>query len=142
MVVVILWTYHPDIVLLRLGLQGLRLRRPSQSLTDLRGIAEGDREEQGGDGERQDEDVSEAFHGRTSWRSAEGSTGGRHVALRQTAGGTVAQFLEQTKLHLFTEIRIDTGEHIAVEGASTVPDVTEEEEQREAGVAEGEPAAG
>jgi len=33
-------------------------------LADLRGIAEGDREEEGGNGKSQDQDVSEALHGR------------------------------------------------------------------------------
>ena len=35
----------------------------AESLADLRGIAEGDGEEQGGDRQSQDQDVSEAFHG-------------------------------------------------------------------------------
>ena len=112
-----------------------------ESLTDLRGIAEGDGEEQGGNTQGQDQDVGEALHGLTSG-SAEGRAGRGHVALGETTGGTVAQFGEQTKLHLLAQIGVNTGEHIAVQGASTVPDVAEEEEQGEGGVAEGEPTAG
>jgi hypothetical protein len=50
--------------------------------------------------------------------------------------------LEEAEFNLFAKIRINSCEHISVEGASTVPDVTEEEEQSESCVAEGEPAAG
>jgi hypothetical protein len=50
--------------------------------------------------------------------------------------------LEQTEVNLFTQVWIDSGEHIAVKRASTVPNVAEEEQQGEGGVTEGEPAAG
>ena len=111
-------------------------------LADLRGIAEGDREEESGNRQGEDEDVSEAFHRESPvGRSAEGGACRGHVALGKTTGGTVAQFLEQTELNLFAQVGINTGEHIAVEGASTVPDVAEEEQQSEGGVAKGEPAA-
>ncbi len=72
----------------------------TRSLADLRGIAEGDGEEQCGNGQGQNQDVGEALHGDSSgrayrvWRSAEGGASWGHVALRQTTGGTVAQFLE------------------------------------------------
>ena len=118
------------------------------SFADLRGIAEGDGEEQGGNGQGQNQDVGEALHGEFSreegWsrRSAEGGASRRHVALGQAAGRPVSQFLEEAELHLFAEIGVDAGEHITVEGAGTVPDVTEEEEQGEGGMAEGEPATG
>jgi hypothetical protein len=49
--------------------------------------------------------------------------------------------LEKAEFNLFTKIWINSCEHVAVEGACTVPDVTEEEEQSEGCVAEGEPAA-
>jgi uncharacterized protein YgiM (DUF1202 family) len=75
-------------------------------------------------------------------RSAEGGAGRGHVALGQAAGGTVAQLLEETKLNLFAQVGIDSGKHIAVQGAGTMPNVTEEEQQGEGGVAEGEPAPG
>ena len=95
---------------------------------DLRGIAESDGKEEGRDGQSQDQDVREAFHEFPLgvWRSAEGRTSWGHEALRQAAGGAVAQFLEQTEFHLFAQIWIDTCEHISVEGAGTVPDVAEE----------------
>ena len=107
-------------------------------------IAESDGKEEGRDGQSQDQDVREAFHEFPLgvWRSAEGRTSWGHEALRQAAGGAVAQFLEQTEFHLFAQIWIDTCEHISVEGAGTVPDVAEEEQQGEGGVAKGEPAAG
>ena len=38
------------------------------------------------------------------------------------------------------QVWIDTGEHIAVQSTSTVPDVAEEEQQCKGGVTEGEPA--
>ena len=41
----------------------------------------------------------------------------------------VAKFGEQTEFHLVSEIWVDTGEHIAIQGAGTVPDVAEEEQQ-------------
>ena len=115
----------------------------NRSLADFRGIAECNCKKQSGNREGKDEDVSEAFHrGSPERRSVEGCSSGRNVALGQTAGRFVAEFGEQTEFHLVAEIGVDTGKHIAVEGASTVPDVTEEEEQRKGGVAEGEPAAG
>jgi len=113
-----------------------------ESLADLRGIAESDGEEECGNRQGEDEDVSEAFHRESPrGRSAEGGACRGHVALGKATGGTVAQFLEQTELHLFAEIRIDTGKHIAIQGPSAVPDVPEEEEQGEGGMAESEPAA-
>ena len=115
----------------------------NRSLADFRGIAECNCKKQSGNREGEDEDVSEAFHrGSPEGRSVEGSSCRRNVALWQTAGRFVAEFGEQTEFHLVAEIGVDAGEHIAVEGASTVPDVPEEEQQREGGVAEGEPAAG
>jgi hypothetical protein len=50
--------------------------------------------------------------------------------------------LEEAEFNLFAKIWIDSCEHVPVEGASTVPDVTEEKEQSEGCVAEGEPSAG
>ena len=81
-----------------------------KSLTDFRRIAEGDCEEEGGNREGKDEDVSEAFHRETpERRSVEGCSGGRHVTLGQTAGRFVAKFGEQTEFHLVAEIGVDTG---------------------------------
>ena len=113
-----------------------------KSLTNFRRIAEGDCEEEGGNREGKDEDVSEAFHRVVPrGRSVEGSSSGGNVALGQATGGLVAQFLEQAEFHLIAEVGINTSEHVAVQGAGTVPDVAEEEQQREGGMAKGEPAA-
>ena len=52
---------------------------------------------------------------------------------------------EQAKIcaiNLIAQVRIDTGEHVAVQRSCSVPDVAEEEQQREGCMAEGEPAAG
>lgn len=117
------------------GLEGL--------LADLRGVAEGDGEEESGNRKGEDEDVSKAFHRITpGGRLAEGGACRWHVAIGQTTGGAVSQFLEKAEFHLFTEVGIDTGEHIAVKSTSTVPDVSEEEQQCEGGVPKGEPATG
>ena len=106
-------------------------------------ISKGDREKQCRNRKGEDEDVSEAFHRLSPvGRLAERGTCRGHEAFGQTTRRAVSQFLEETKFDLFAEIGIDTCEHVAVEGASTVPDVTEEEEQCESGVTEGEPAAG
>ena len=113
------------------------------SLTDFRGIAERNCKKQSGNREGKDEDVSEAFlRGSPEGRSVEGCSCRRNVTLGQTAGRFVAEFGEQSELHLVAEIGVDTGEHVAVQGASTVPDVAEEEQQRKGGVAEGEPTTG
>ena len=112
------------------------------SLSDLRGITEGNCKEQGGNCQSENEDVSEAFHRDTPWReSVEGASCRRDVTLGKTAGGFVAEFLEQTEFNLISEVGINSGEHIAIQGTSSVPDVAEEEQQRECGVSEGEPAA-
>ena len=111
------------------------------SLADLWGIAEGNCKEQGGNRQSENEDVSEAFHRDSPGnRSVEGASCGRNVTLGQTAGRLVAKFGEQTEFHLVAEIGVDTGEHIAVQSAGTVPDVAEEEEQCKGGVPECEPA--
>jgi hypothetical protein len=49
--------------------------------------------------------------------------------------------LEQPEFNLLAKIGIDACEHIPEEGACSVPDVAEEEEESEGGVAEGEPAS-
>ena len=101
-----------------------------KSLADLRGIAESDCEEQGCNRQRENEDVSEAFHRDSPWiGSVEGTSCGRYVTLGQASGGLVAQFLEQAEFHLIAEVGINTSEHVAVQGAGTVPDVAEEEQQ-------------
>ena len=48
------------------ALQGLGWLGSDRSLADLRGIAEGDGEEQGGNGQGQNQDVGEALHGEFS----------------------------------------------------------------------------
>ena len=113
-----------------------------KSLTDFRRIAECDCEEESGNREGKDEDVSEAFHRVVPiGRSVEGCSSGGNVALWQATGGFVTELGKEAKFHLISEVRINTSEHVAVQGAGTVPDVAEEEQQREGGVAEGEPAA-
>lgn len=113
------------------------------SLADLWGIAEGNCKEQGGNRQSENEDVSEAFHRDSPGnRSVEGASCGRNVTLGQTTGGFVAEFLEQAELNLIAQVRIDTGKHVAVQRSGSVPDVAEEEQQREGCMAEGEPAAG
>ena len=112
-------------------------------LTDLRWVAESDCKEQRGNRKSEDEDVSEAFHRLSPvGRSAERGACRGHEAFGQTTSGAVSQFLEETEFHLFAEIGIDPCEHVPVEGASTVPDVAEEEEEGEGCVTEGEPSAG
>ena len=112
-------------------------------LADLRWIAEGDSEEKGGNRKGEDEDVSKAFHRITpGGRLAERGACRWHIAIGQTTGGAVSQFLEEAEFHLFAEVWVDTGEHIAVQSTSTVPDMAKEEQQCKGGVAEGEPAAG
>ena len=142
------------LAVLRIGIE-IGLRRPElkiikkprhggvlevRLLADLRGITEGDREEQSCNRKGENEDVSEAFHRKTPVeRLFEGSSRGGNVTIGKTAGGLIAKFGEETEFNLVAEIGVDTGEHISVQGASTMPDVTEEEEQSECGVAEGEP---
>ena len=115
------------------------------SLADLRGIAKGNREEEGCNRKRENEDVSKAFHLKTPFfrgRSVERGSCWRHVALRQPPCGFVAKFGEQAEFNLVSEIGVDAGEHVPVEGAGSVPNVAEEEQQRKSGVTEGEPSAG
>ena len=88
-----------------------------KSLTDFRRIAEGDCEEEGGNRKGKDEDVSEAFHRVVpKGRSVERSSSGGNVALGQAAGGFVTELGEEAKLHLISEVGINTSEHVAVKG--------------------------
>ena len=113
------------------------------SLSDLRGITEGNCEEESGNCQSENEDVSEAFHRDTPRRgSFEGASCRGNVSLWKTASGLVAQFLEQTEFNLISEIGINTGEHVAVQGPGSMPDVAEEEQKGECCVSEGEPATG
>ena len=101
-----------------------------KSLTDFRRIAEGDCEEEGGNREGKDEDVSEAFHRVVpGGRSVKGRSCGGNVALGQATGSFVTELGEEAKLHLIAEVGINTSEHVAVQGAGTVPDVAEEKQQ-------------
>lgn len=126
---------------------GKGIKKPRRSgvwriglLADLWWIAEGDSKEQRGNRKGEDEDVSEAFHLRVPRRrSVERRSCWGHIALWQTTCGLVAQLGEQAEFHLVSKVWIDTSKHIAVQGASPMPNVPKEEEKREGGVTEGEP---